>query len=275
MSTASSDVPPSLKLRRPPTEPAEASRVGGSPLSYWTAARLLHPSTILLVGTNLVPVVGLLFWKWDAFLVLLSYWMETAVVACWTMLRIAVRPEEATADKREASRGLIWRAFLLVFMVVFTSLFIGVHFTIIWEVFAGDWPKQVHNATEFWSKIVWGTGLWVALAGMVLSRGSNTLLDMIDPVVVRRFVLKLWPNYPGELLTAKRGEPGDAVIGLFARIVLMQVAVLLGGFIAVRVGMSMPVLMPFAILIAIKTYVELSLHVSDWPLSGNAKTAAA
>ena len=59
----------------------------------WTAARLFHPSTVLLAGTNLIPVIGLLFWSWDAFLVLLAYAMETAVVAFWTMLRITLRPE--------------------------------------------------------------------------------------------------------------------------------------------------------------------------------------
>ena len=68
---------------------------------------------------------------------------------------------------------------------------------------------------------------------------------------------------------------GDAIIGLFARIVLMQVAILLGGFIAVRVGMATPVLVPLAILIAIKTYIELSLHVSDWPLDDAEAKAAA
>ena len=45
----------------------------------------------------------------------------------------------------------------------------------------------------------------------------------------------------------------------------MQVAVLLGGFIAVKLGMLAPVILPLLILIAIKTYIELSLHIAAWP----------
>jgi hypothetical protein len=44
----------------------------------------------------------------------------------------------------------------------------------------------------------------------------------------------------------------------------MQVALLVGGFIAVKVGMLTPVMLPLIVLVAIKTYIELSLNIADF-----------
>jgi hypothetical protein len=45
----------------------------------------------------------------------------------------------------------------------------------------------------------------------------------------------------------------------------MQVALVIGGFLAVKLGLYAPVLLPLLLPIAIKTYIELSLHIADWP----------
>lgn len=50
-------------------------------------------STLLALAGNLVPLVGVLSWSWDPFQLLMLYWMETVVLAGWTMARIAVLPQ--------------------------------------------------------------------------------------------------------------------------------------------------------------------------------------
>ena len=52
---------------------------GGDPLSA---------SAFALIGVNLIPLVGVFWWDWDAFTVILLYWLETAVIGVITMLRI-------------------------------------------------------------------------------------------------------------------------------------------------------------------------------------------
>jgi len=53
------------------------------------ARYLLLPSTLILLAANLVPLIGVFMWGWDAFVLLVLYWLETAVIAFWTVVRIA------------------------------------------------------------------------------------------------------------------------------------------------------------------------------------------
>ena len=39
-----------------------------------------------LIG-NLTPLYGVLYWQWDTFQLLMLYWMETVVLAFWTLMR--------------------------------------------------------------------------------------------------------------------------------------------------------------------------------------------
>lgn len=234
-------------------------------IGRWTPRKLAHPATLMLLASNAIPLIGLVFWRWDAFVLLLGYWAETAVVAFWTLVRIAVRPEEATGDTKSPRPGLIRRVFILAFVVLFVGIFMTAHFGIIWEAFGGAWRGFGPSAGDFVRTILWGTGLWIAVAAAFISRGVTCLLDLIDPVRIRRWILAAWPQYPGALPGDRQVDPGAALIGLGGRIVLMQVAVLFGGFIAVKLGMLAPVILPLMILIAIKTYIELSLHIADWP----------
>ena len=42
---------------------------------------VLKPPALLLLAANLIPLVGVLVWGWDAFVLLMLYWLETAVIA--------------------------------------------------------------------------------------------------------------------------------------------------------------------------------------------------
>jgi hypothetical protein len=234
-----------------------------APIRRWTLRKLAHPATLLLLAGNAVPVVGLLLWHWDAFVLLLGYWMETAVVAFWTLLRIAVRPEEATGDAASPRPGLIRRVLILAAVVFFVGIFMAVHFEIIREAFDGAWRGRVSTAGDFLRAVLWETGLWVAVLAAFVCRGATCLLDLIDPVRIRRWILAVCPDYPGALPGERKLEPGAALVGLGGRIVLMQVAVLVGGFAAVKLGLYATVVLPLMLLIAVKTYVELSLHIAD------------
>jgi hypothetical protein len=69
-----------------------ADAVAGPGSARQVAASLLHPSTLFLIAANWVPVVGVLYWGWDAFVPLVLYWLETAIIAAWTIARIALAP---------------------------------------------------------------------------------------------------------------------------------------------------------------------------------------
>ena len=79
------------------------------PVSYW----------ILL--QNMIPVAGVLFFGWKAFLLLLFYWLENVVIGLVNLLKIAV---SGFTKNREA--GLV-TLFLVPFFVVHYGIFCFVH----------------------------------------------------------------------------------------------------------------------------------------------------
>jgi hypothetical protein len=35
---------------------------------------------------NVAPLYGVLYWQWDTFQLLMLYWMETVILAFWTLM---------------------------------------------------------------------------------------------------------------------------------------------------------------------------------------------
>ena len=114
------------------------------------ARYLLQPSTLILLAANLVPLVGVIFWDWDAFILLMLYWLETAVIAFWTIVRIATMPRNALGNIHfEGSDKPAAPLALAAFFTLHAGIFMGVHFLFLWELFSGDWPRKIHGLRDF------------------------------------------------------------------------------------------------------------------------------
>ena len=220
------------------------------------AAKLFHPSTLILFAANLVPLLGIAFWHWDAFLLLVLYWMETAIIGFWTMMMIAVAPHETIGPKaRQTSR-----LFLIPFFIVHSGIFMGVHFLFLWTLFSGDWEPRVHNPVEFFDVIVIGAGLWVPLAALFISRGFSFLLTTAGA-----HLLPAWLSLAPQDSQAGDDNPFSEkrLLGAFySRIIVMHLTILVGGFFAVALGTTGALMF----LVALKIAIDLKLHLkSDFP----------
>lgn len=223
-------------------------------------AKLFHPSTLILIAANLVPLLGIAFWHWDAFLLLVLYWLETAVIGFWTIMAIAIMPHDTVGPSaRQTSR---W--FLVSFFIVHSGIFMAVHFLFLWELFSGDWAQQVHNPMDFIRVIVVATGLWVSLAALFVSHGFSFLLMAFGARIFPR-----WLSLAPESNQTSDDNPFSEkrLLGSFySRIIVMHLTILFGGFVAVALGS----VGPLVLLVALKIAVDLKLHFkNDFP--GSAK----
>src|ERR1043166_9093300 len=102
--------------------------------------RLLTPSSLLLIAANLVPLVGVVAWGWDAFVLLMLYWLETSVIAVWAVVRVATMSgADLTALNIEGSGGRPASPIgLAAFIMLHAGIFMLVHFLFLWELFAGE-----------------------------------------------------------------------------------------------------------------------------------------
>ena len=214
---------------------------------------LLQPSTLILIAANLVPLIGVAFWGWDAFVLLILYWLETAVIAFWTLVRIATMPRDALGDiKFEGSDKPAAPLALAAFFTVHAGIFMAVHFMFLWTLFSGDWARKIHGPREFVDQIIIGTGLWVPLVVLFVVRGALMMFDTLEPALTRAF--RFVPR------AEKRGmlSPSETVLfGLYVRIFVMQVTIILGAWFAMLFGTAGA----YAFLIAVKTAIDVAFQV--------------
>jgi Family of unknown function (DUF6498) len=218
---------------------------------------LLQPSNLILLTANLVPLIGVILWDWDAFVLLMLYWLETAIIAFWTIVRIATLPISALGDiKFSGSDRTPSPLGLALFFTLHAGIFMGVHFMFLWTLFAGAWARRIGGPGSFVDQMVIGTGLWLwlPLAVLFVVRGLLMAFDAIRPWLMRR--LRITPRAP--LQGRVTLGPGESLLfGLYIRIIIMQVTIIIGAFFALLVG-SVGALV---LLVAIKTAVDLAFQV--------------
>lgn len=217
------------------------------------AVSLRSPATLILLAANLLPLVGVLFWGWDAFVILVLYWFETAIIGFWTLVRIATASREALGGiAMEGSTRAPSPVGLALFFVAHAGIFMGVHFVFLWVLFSGDWAKRIHGPIEFVEKLIIGTDLWLPLLVLFAARG----VVFFYPLIHARLQRWINPQRPVRVTP----EPSDSIAraivgGFYARIIVMHVAIMLGGFLSFFGSVA-----PLIILIAIKTAVDLGMH---------------
>ncbi len=195
-------------------------------------------AALILIAANLVPIVGVLWWGWDAFILLMLYWMETAIIGFWTIFRAATEP---VGEGTVGVLGALWTA---GFFTVHAGIFMSVHFVLLWTFFGGAWSPLIHNVGDFIRVMVIGTDLWLPLLILFLVRGGMTLWPRIAPRL----------GFVSDQLPPPRKRNRNYISDLYVRIVVMQLAIIAGAWFAQEVAPGAA--WPLILLILLKTAVD-------------------
>jgi hypothetical protein len=213
----------------------------------------LYLPLIIVLVSNLIPLLGVVFWGWSTFVLLMLYWLETVIIAFWTLLRILIGGDFAKNFFGE----ILGRLFMFVFFLVHSSGFMLGHFVFLWAFYgSGGSAKNLQLSedffrtipVEFWDKIVIGQGLLIPLAVSFVGRGIAFVIEMSR--------LPLWKRLVDQD-TVEGRSAGALVGGLYTRIVIMHIVILGGAALAQKYGS----LAPLVLLIAGKTIVDLWLFI--------------
>jgi hypothetical protein len=185
------------------------------------------PGALLaLVAANLLPLAGVLFLGWKLEEVLLLFWAESAIVAFYTLLKMAMVGK--------------WLApFAGLFFVGHFGAFMAIYFFFIYEMFvrglhaSGPEPEAVEALAEIF------TPLWPGLLALFLSHGLSFGMNFV----------------------ARREYRGATIANLMAahyrRVILMQVTLILGGC---AVMLLKTPLLALVLLILIELAADLHAH---------------
>jgi len=201
-------------------------------------------SSLLLVAANLLPIAGVVWWGWDAFVLLMLYWLETAIIGFWTIVRLVATPTSVDVNGKPLDEmNLVGRMALGAFVTVHAGIFMAVHFVFLWVLFSGAWSERIAGVASFVRVMIVGTDLWLPLAFLFVVRGV-----LVMGLALRRRL--------GIVADARPVEADDdnPIVGLYVRIVVMQFTIILGAWFAILAGDSVG---PLILLIALKTVVDV------------------
>jgi hypothetical protein len=186
-------------------------------------------SMLALIAANLVPLFGVLFGGWKLDEVMVLYWAESAVIGCYTLLKMAVVGK--------------WRApFLGLFFAAHFGGFMTIHFLILYELFVRGSAARSHDpgAVEALTRLF--TPLWLALLALFLSHGVSFALNFLGQREYQRTTMP-------KLMAAPYG-----------RIVMMQFTLIFGGGAVMWLENPLPALV---LLIVLKVAADLRAHYGE------------
>jgi hypothetical protein len=173
----------------------------------WTPALVLR--NVIAFAANLLQVYGVLYWGWDIFQILMLYWMETAVIGAWALLRVAVLPAgllgEMTVNGHVVAAT---NSLLLQIFVPFVAISMAAHLLILWVVFSGASAESVHGPISFASQFIVASGAWVPLLFTLLAGAVGFYESPKRSSFLRAIRSRLLP--PQEL-TVPSNPPADGV----------------------------------------------------------------
>ncbi len=206
----------------------------------------LDRDTLLTIGFHLLMLLGVWFYGWSAYSLLILYWLETLVIGVWTVILVAVMPTRPirifSGPTSQAKTGIG----MALFVLAHAGIFMFVHLFMLQGILDMDVPSGAMFDVTGIITLIFDGRLWLPLAGL--------------------FVIRALMTYE----TLRSGEGADRpLIGFYFRIVVMQFAILGGGFMSFFIGP----LAALIVLIIVRVGFELAIpsiedyveaHIDEW-----------
>ena len=208
--------------------PLTASTTSGGP-------RRWPPSAYVLLLANAAPLAGVLTHRWSVFAVVLLYWFENVIVGGFNVLRmLCAYPKE----------GLVWigKAFLIPFFIFHYGMFTFVHGVFVFSLFGGALGHGFSLTPSLVVRALRQEGVGYAALGLFVSHAVSFFHNYL-----------LGGEYRTVGLQQLMAQP-------YARVVVLHVAVLAGGFLTMSLGSPVSALV---VLIALKTGLDLRAHLAE------------
>lgn len=202
-----------------------------------TPSRRWPLSAAVLIAANIAPLIGVLAHHWTVFAVVLLYWCENVVVGVFNVLRmLCAQPQNALAQAG--------KVFLIPFFCVHYGMFTFVHGIFVFGLFGGGFKQRGFEGLSPHAVLeaVRQNGLGWGVAALIASHGFSFFHNYLAGGEYRRVGLPQLMMQP------------------YARVVVLHLAIIGGGFFVLALGSPVPAL---ALLIVLKTAIDLGAHLVE------------
>jgi hypothetical protein len=224
-------------------------------------------SAIALVVANAIPLVGVAFFGWSLWTILVLYWVENGIVGFWTVPKILMARGSLIGDVgklasvgfgrlanggsralglaasampagevESAATGCL-RVPLTLFFLVHYGLFWLVHGLFVFALPSFSALAGEHN--EF-GEIAWSS-VAIGAVALFISHGASFLFTYLGR---------------GEYL---RTSAPAQMVAPYGRVVVLHLTIIFGAFVAALLGAPIGALV---ILVVLKTLLDLRIHLA-------------
>ncbi len=189
--------------------------------------RLTPFALAILIGLNLVPLIGVFNWGWQSFEIIFLYWMENVVIGVFTFARMLVRPYGHPID-------LAFPVFFAPFFAFHYGMFCWGHGTFVMSLFGPESLDQLG--------VVPAAQQVLSMPYMLMALGALASIQLID-----------WIRDVREHGFGANGVK-DLMVAPYRRIVVLHVSIIAGGF---ALGALDEPTVGLVILVMVKTASDL------------------
>jgi len=203
-------------------------------------------SLVILIASNLIPLIGVLFFDWNAVLVLALFWIENLIIGGFNVIKLislSVYNKELKA------------LFLSLFFIIHYGLFCTGHGTLLWNILNLGDVENVNYISSILGNF-----------GALFDKAANVLFAFIDkfkPQIwfgitaitishlvsfVENFILR------GGIFTAKANK---LMAEPYTQVIVLHVGLLIGALAAEKFGSPLWLLL---IIIAFKISMDITQH---------------
>jgi hypothetical protein len=234
-----------------------------------------HPLALLaLVASNLIPVVGVVFFGWDLLAILLLYWAENGVIGVFNLLKMLTAAQDGFLASLPA------KLFVMPFFTFHYGMFWSIHGVFVMTLFGNDSLLQAdctRQGSSFSCQMPstnttttgdapmgdasMGGGLWdflaldeVVVQGWLEAGVGVALLGLIISHGVSFVSNYLWQ---GEFL---RTNARALMRQPYSRVIILHVTIVLGSFLVMALGQP---IMALLLLVTLKTGVDIAAHLRE------------
>lgn len=194
-----------------------------------------YPLAALIIA-NLLPIVGVLWWGWSVFSVMLLFWLENIIVGLLNIPRILF----ALGDHDERQRRFSNRLLVTVFFAFHYGLFTYGHGVFVLSAFgegiASDPTPRLALQLVIQQQLQW------AVAALFVSHLLSLTINYFMSGEYRRVRVKQMMKQP------------------YSRVLVLHLGIIFGGFLLEKFNGP---LLGLVVLIIIKIFVDVRAHQKE------------
>lgn len=207
-------------------------------------------SVLFLVGVNSIPLLGVIFYDWNLFSIMLLYWFENGIIGLFNVFKIARASKPAPGGSNPTINGrptnLSGAAFYVPFFVMHYGIFWVVHgvFVVVifglfgGQPFGGVGPPEIAGGFRGFEP----GGVAIAALSLFLSHGVSFYANFLGNEEYRNVT------------------PDQQMFQPYGRVVALHVTILGGGFLAGYFGTPLASLV---LLVLLKTAIDVWAHLRE------------